>query len=115
MHKKTKVLIIVILVGLMLLTACNGNAQMASPTLQVIPTENQAVAPDFSDPKTGFGVEVEGRILPSKHVNLAFKASGQVAEVLVEEGDITYTVLIRLDEGDQNLRWGMTALVTFIE
>jgi multidrug resistance efflux pump len=31
---------------------------------------------------------VEGRILPNKHVNLAFKTSGQVAEVLVQEGDV---------------------------
>ncbi len=39
-----------------------------------------------------------------------------ISDVYTEKGgDITYTVRIRLDEGDENLRWGMTAIVTFIE
>lgn len=88
MHKKNTVLMIGLLMGLLLLTACNGNAQTSSPTPQVVPTENQGTEPDFADSRPGFGIEVEGRILPSKSVSLAFKVSGQVAEVLVEEGDV---------------------------
>ena len=38
-----------------------------------------------------------------------------ISDVYTEKGgDITYTVRIQLDEGDENLRWGMTALVDFI-
>jgi hypothetical protein len=30
-----------------------------------------------------------------------------------KQGDVTYTVRIRLDEVDPRLRWGMTVVVTF--
>ena len=88
MSKKVNKLTIGILVGLLLLTACNGNTRVVEPTPQVVPTGDQTTAVELPDSRTGFGVEVEGRILPNKHVNLAFKTSGQVAEVLVREGNV---------------------------
>jgi multidrug efflux pump subunit AcrA (membrane-fusion protein) len=88
MSKKVNKLTIGILVGLLLLTACNGNTRVVEPTPQVVPTGDQTTAAELPDSRTGFGVEVEGRILPKKHVNLAFKTTGQVAEVLVQEGDV---------------------------
>ncbi len=88
MYKKAKRLTIGFLAGLLLLTACNGKTQVAEPTPQAVPTEDKAMAAELPGSRTGFGVEVEGRILPNRHVNLAFKTSGQVAEVLVQEGDV---------------------------
>jgi multidrug efflux pump subunit AcrA (membrane-fusion protein) len=88
MKKRILIGLVCFLVGLLLLTACGGNAQVANPTPQVAATENQVAESDSSNSSTGFGIEVEGRILPSKDVYLSFKASGQVAEVLVQEGDI---------------------------
>jgi multidrug resistance efflux pump len=49
------------------------------------------------------GLELSGTV---EHISDLYTEKG---------GDITYTVRIRLDEGHENLRWGMTALVTFIE
>jgi multidrug efflux pump subunit AcrA (membrane-fusion protein) len=88
MYKKAGTLTFCILAGLLLLTACNGNTQVVEPTPQAVPTGDQTTAAELPVSRTGFGVEVEGRILPNKHVNLSFKTSGQVAEVLVQEGDV---------------------------
>ena len=49
------------------------------------------------------GVELSGTV---EHVSDLYTEKG---------GDITYTVRIVLEDGDENLRWGMTALVTFNE
>jgi HlyD family secretion protein len=71
---------------LFLFTACQGTAQEVTPTSAAAKVEDQTT--DFQLSGTGYGIEVEGRILPYKYVNLAFKASGQVVEVLVKEGDM---------------------------
>jgi HlyD family secretion protein len=76
------------LTGLLLLTACSSITQQATPTPQIVLTENQNTESEISLSGIGSGIEVEGRILPNQYVNPAFKASGQVAEVLVKEGDI---------------------------
>ena len=58
-----------------LLAACTGGAATAQPT--AIPTV-----------VSGAQIVAEGRIVPADDVYLSFFASGQVAEVLVEEGDL---------------------------
>jgi HlyD family secretion protein len=72
--------------GLFLLTACQGIAQKVTPTSAAAKVEDQTSDSDFQISGTGYGIKVEGRILPNQYVNLSFKTSGQVDEVLVQEG-----------------------------
>jgi multidrug efflux pump subunit AcrA (membrane-fusion protein) len=50
-------------------------------------------------------VTAEGRIVPAAQASLAFQISGQIAELLVAEGDavVEGTPLLRLDDTDQQL------------
>ena len=88
MKKRISIGLVCFLTGLLLLTACGGSTQTAAPTPQAVVAENQTTESDFPLSGTGYRIEAEGRILPHQHVNLSFKTSGQVAEVLVQEGDI---------------------------
>lgn len=72
-----KVSSLLILIAL-LLSACSGAAPQAAATAQ--PTVLPPVSADGT-------IVSEGRVVPSRSVNLAFVTSGQVAEVLVKEGD----------------------------
>ena len=86
LKKHNKFIVIAwLLVGALLLAACRGGAPTAAPT--PLPAATQSVDSGSSAPRSGFGIEVEGRMLPNSSVNLSFKASGQVAEVLVQEGN----------------------------
>lgn len=82
MSIKTKTLTLGLLVGgLLLLSACDG--QGPTPVVTVEP------APTFEIPSVSSGkVEAEGRLVPRTVVDLAFRSSGQVVEVLVEEGQL---------------------------
>jgi HlyD family secretion protein len=73
--KKRKYLLL--MVGLMLvLTACS-TADAATPEDNAVP----AVVDTYD-------VLVDGRLVPSRHVELAFILSGQVADVFVSEGEV---------------------------
>ncbi len=76
MEKKSK-LNILLLVGLvLLLAACGGNKDAtAEPDLTAIPVVEESYA-----------VIAEGRIMPTRYVNLTFINGGFIDEVLVEEG-----------------------------
>jgi len=66
------------LLSTLLLAACGGAAKQAA---QGEPT---ALPPVVS----GGDVIVDGRVVPNESVDLSFNTSGEVAEVLVEEGDL---------------------------
>jgi multidrug resistance efflux pump len=84
--------VLLLLVGL-LLAACGSlvpSANQAAPTpLPVVIADTQVVA--------------EGRLVPHQFVNLAFKTGGQVAEVLVAEGEAVDSgqVIARLTNQEQ--------------
>jgi multidrug efflux pump subunit AcrA (membrane-fusion protein) len=67
----------VLLLGLMtlLLAACGGNptAEAATPTIPPV--------------KDNAAIKAEGKLTPAHSVNLSFVTGGEVAEVLVKEGD----------------------------
>jgi len=86
-NKRTMIRLVSTLMGLLLFTACQGTAQEVTPTSAAVKIEDQTSDSDFQISGTGYGIEVEGRILPNKYVNPSFKSSGQVAEVLVQEGN----------------------------
>jgi len=73
------------------LAACGGMAP-ATPTPALEP-------PSIAD----VGIVVEGRLVPRETVELAFDTSGEVAEVLVKEGDLVQAgdVLARLGNREQ--------------
>ena len=73
MNTRMMTLLVLLMVGL-LLTACGG-----SPAATFEPT----LPPVASDAATS----AEGKIVPVQSVNLSFGVGGQVAEVLVREGD----------------------------
>ena len=87
-----------ILLSTLLLAACQGGAPTAAPT--PLPAATESADSASPAPRSGFGIEVEGRVLPNSSLNLSFKASGQVAELLVEEGDIVQAgdVIARLGD-----------------
>lgn len=89
--KTTKLLILTTLLTL-LLSACGGIGAAAQPTPTGMP-------PALAET----GVVVEGRLVPRETVELAFDASGEVAEVLVSEGDVVQAgdVLARLGNREQ--------------
>jgi HlyD family secretion protein len=86
---------------LTLLTACGEE----SPLLGSEPTPTV----DFNTLTVDTGVDVvsaEGQIVPLRHANLAFRASGRVAEILVVNGDLVEAgqPLIRLEAQEQALQ-----------
>ncbi len=73
MNKRTQLMSIVILAAL-LISACGGaTTPSAEPTLPPVTGE--------------VAIGAEGRLVPLQSVNLSFGAGGEVAEVLVAEGD----------------------------
>ena len=78
-----------LLIGAIALVACGG---AATPTPEEIPVV-------VDDPS----VIVEGRLNPAESVSLSFKNAGEIAMVLVEEGDWVPAgqVLIRLADSEQ--------------
>jgi HlyD family secretion protein len=77
MKEKLSILAVIAILGGLLLSACGGAApagqDAAATEVPVVTTSNEIVA--------------EGRIVPNESAQLAFFTSGQVAEILVEEGD----------------------------
>ena len=74
MKTKNLLPILVLLIGSLVLAACSSaSAQELDPT--DIP------------PVTDFAVVAEGRLVPKESVQLSFVTGGQVAEILVEDGD----------------------------
>jgi HlyD family secretion protein len=73
---KTKILLpLVILLFAVLLSACaNASAQELNDPTALPPVQD-------------FDVVAEGRLVPNESVQLAFVSGGQVADILVEEGD----------------------------
>ena len=89
--KRTAIALIggTLLIGAIALVACGG---AATPTPEEIPVV-------VDDP----AVIVEGRLNPAESVSLSFKNAGEIAMVLVEEGDWVPAgqVLIRLADSEQ--------------
>jgi multidrug resistance efflux pump len=76
MKKKALIIAAVIIVGIVILVACNaqnnGNGEADLSEIPVVVDE--------------FEVMAEGRIVPKDYVNLTFSSGGQVAEVMIPEG-----------------------------
>jgi len=91
--KKTAIALIggTLLIGAIALVACGGGAT---------PTPEQSSVPVVVDDPA---VIVEGRLNPAESVSLSFKNGGEIAMVLVEEGDWVPAgqVLIRLADSEQ--------------
>ncbi len=94
MSKYLSKLVLLLMLGGFLLTACqSGSAQGGT---QTTPT---AIPLAVADTK----VVVDGRLVPRESVDLSFVNSGQVAEVLVKEGDLVKAgqVMARLSNREQ--------------
>ncbi len=91
--KRMLVVFLIIILGSFVLVACNGTS--TTDTIQQ-PTPLPTVVVSTS-------TIVEGRIVPKEDISLSFLAPGQVAEVLVEEGDLVETgqVLARLGNREE--------------
>ncbi len=91
MNLKSKILILMIVTGLVLV-ACSGAATPTGGEATAVPV----VVDDFA-------VVAEGRLVPQDSVQLSFVASGRVAEILVAEGDEVKAgdVLARLGDREQ--------------
>ena len=63
------------------------------------------------DISNGQKASISPDALPDVHLSGVVESIGQLFEE--KRGDITYTVRIRLDQGEPRLRWGMTAGVEF--
>ena len=78
----------------LLLAACSavGLGQPATPTPEAIPQEESAAL-----------LRVEGRVIPYQHASLATAASGQVTEIVVQEGQVVQAgeVILRLEDQEQ--------------
>jgi len=76
----------------LLLAACSvvGLGQTSTPTPQVVPQEESARI-----------LRVEGRVIPHQHASLAAAASGQVSEVVFQEGQTVQAGAVILRLGDQ--------------
>jgi len=73
---------------LLLLTGCQINTQAAQEPTQIPVVTGES------------GVTVEGKLVPTEHVQLSFNLPGMISEVLAEEGDIVEEgqVIARLDQ-----------------
>lgn len=76
--KKLLLVSLLLLSSILLLSACGGAAT---------PAPTQSVEGELPAVISPANVVVEGRIVPNESATLSFFTSGQVAEVLVEEGD----------------------------
>jgi len=87
-------LFILLLLGGILTAACNAIGFQA--TSEAEPTDIPIVEADIE-------IISEGRLVPRQHVNLSFKTGGQVAEVMVEEGNSIESgqVIARLADSEQ--------------
>jgi multidrug resistance efflux pump len=98
MKLKVILLITILLLGVLLLAACDSIPGLpgGEPTEEVAATEIPIVVADIE-------VVSEGRLVPYGNVNLSFKTGGQVQEVLVEEGDQVESgeVIARLGNREQ--------------
>lgn len=74
MKTKNLLPILILLIGSLILAACSTAAAQG-----IDPTDIPAV--------TDFAVVAEGRLVPKESVQLSFVTGGQVAEILVQEGD----------------------------
>lgn len=86
MKTKNLLPVLFLLLGSLILAACSTAAAQ-----EIDPTDIPAV--------TDFAVVAEGRLIPKESVQLSFVTSGQVAEIMVEEGD-------QVAEGDVIARLG---------
>ena len=82
---------ILILVGGLLIAACNGFGS---------PTPDTTIVPVVSD---DFAVVAEGKLLPAQYANLSFETGGKVADIIVVEGQAVKTgdALARLENSEQ--------------
>jgi len=82
---------LLLLIGVLLLSACGAIGQSGTPTPVVTPTVESAL------------VRAEGRIVPRHFADLSTAASGQVTELLVQEGDQVQAgaVILRLGDREQ--------------
>ena len=82
---------LLLLLGALLLTACGAIGQSGTPTPVVTPEVESAL------------VRAEGRVVPRHYANLSTAASGQVTELLVQEGDQVQAgaVILRLGDREQ--------------
>ena len=87
--KRISLSFIVILTLGLLLAACQGGA---------IPGSGNGTPTAVPVAVADTGIVVDGRVVPSETVSLAFDSSGEAAEVLIEEGDVVKAgdVLARL-------------------
>jgi len=77
MSSKLPKYLIVMLVGILLLTACGGEEPTATPATAKTPSSNTS---------SSASVTVNGLVVPNKSADLFFNINGQVSEVLVELG-----------------------------
>ncbi len=71
-----RVFFLIALVGVsMLLTACGGTPTTVAATATIAPVKDDSA------------VKAQGKLMPAQSVNMSFVMGGEVAEVLVKEGD----------------------------
>lgn len=90
---KFKLMLLCLILCIFLVACSAGNAGSS-------PAPNTTEIPVV---KADQGIVAEGRIVPSKYVDLSFQVSGKVIEVLVKEGDQVKTgdILARLGDREQ--------------
>jgi multidrug resistance efflux pump len=93
MKTRTLTFGLIILISGLLLVACGGAGGS--------PADAQATEVPITVADTA--VVAEGRLVPNEYVDLSFTSAGQVAEILVEEGDVVAKgdVLVRLGDREQ--------------
>ena len=86
----------VVFVGVLAVLGYAGYLRYLGPEIEPTPTALDPLAPTDEGPSI---VSAEGVILPAREVGVAFRVSGRVAEILVEEGQRVETgeVLARLE------------------
>jgi len=95
MKSKRLSILTILAIGSILVAACGS---IGAPAAEAEPTEIPIVVSDTN-------VVAEGRLVPNQSANLSFKAAGQVAEILITEGDTVEAgqVIARLDNSEQLL------------